>query len=102
MKLSPDLRLGRDVASPGFLPRLYEAWRDLIFKVNGLAAGDPSALDETTTTMPSGNHAQGKFIRNSAPTELGSAGSKYVILGWICVTGGPSATFRECRTLTGN
>jgi hypothetical protein len=42
---------------------------------------------------------------NTAPSELGATGSKYILDGWICVTAGDFAgtppIFKEQRTLTG-
>jgi hypothetical protein len=55
-----------------------------------------------TAAPTTGDWAQGDFVRNSAPSELGSASSKYVILGWICTVSGTPGTWLQCRVLTGN
>lgn len=72
-------------------------------KVNGMASGRIAAADETATAAPTaGTWAQGDFVRSSAPIEAGSTGSKYVITGWLCVSGGTPGTWVAHRVLTGN
>lgn len=72
-------------------------------KVNQLADGRISGVDLTAVAVPTtGTYAQGDFVRNKTPTELGTAASKYVILGWICTVGGTPGTFVQARVLTGN
>lgn len=50
--------------------------------------------------IPSWSGNQNDFVQNLNPAELGSAGSKYVVTGWLNVTGGTA--WRDVRTLTGN
>lgn len=79
--------------------------RDVEEKVNKLAEGVLDGTHNAHTAAPTGtsqSYAVGDFIRNSSPSELGSVGSKYVLLGWVCVTSGAPGTWRECRVLTGN
>lgn len=84
-------------------PRLYELLRDAAIQVNGLSEGRITATYNAYTAAPtSGVWAQGDFLRNSAPSELGSSSSKYVILGWICTVSGEPGTWLQCRALTGN
>jgi hypothetical protein len=47
--------------------------------------------------------ARGDFVENSAPWEKGSAGSRYVVRGWLCTVAGYGAAAKwvECRSLTG-
>lgn len=72
-------------------------------KVNGLADGRLAQIDNARTSVPTtGTWAAGDFVRNSTPTEQGVAASKYVIYGWLCVSGGTPGTFVQCRFLTGN
>lgn len=81
---------------------LTDILRPLLRKVNGLASGGASDYDGAATSPPTtGAHAAGDFLRNSAPAELGPAGSKYVIAGWICITAGTPGTWTQCRYLTG-
>jgi hypothetical protein len=66
-----------------------------------------SYLNELTpqyalTAPVTGTYSQGAFVWNSAADELGAGGSKYVILGWVCIVGGTPGTWRESRVLTGN
>ena len=83
--------------------RIIELFRDVARKVNAIASGRFSALENTGTAAPTaGTWGQGDYIANSNPTELGSTGSKYVIQGWKAVAGGTPGTWVEVRTLTGN
>lgn len=84
-------------------PAMQRELRDHAMQVNQLTEGRLSAVTNATTAAPTtGSHAQGDFVRNSAPSELGAAASKYVIFGWICVTGGTPGTWVQARFLTGN
>jgi len=77
--------------------------REHALQVNMLSEGRISATNNASTAAPTtGSYAQGDFVRNSAPSELGSSLSKYVISGWLCVSSGTPGTFVQCRFLTGN
>ena len=75
-------------------------------QINRLSSGSIAGSTTASTSPPSVGsvtlYAQGDFIRNAAPTEAGSAGSKYVVIGWICSVGGTPGTWLQCRCLTGN
>lgn len=101
MKLSLDPNVGTDATAPGFMPRFYELYREMARKINGIAAGDIESADNSATAIPVIAATRGKFVRNSTPSELGTAGSKYVITGWLCTASGNPATFVACRSLTG-
>lgn len=84
-------------------PILQRELREHAIQVNNLTEGRVAAVTNATTAAPtSGPNAQGDFVRNSAPTELGAASSKYVIFGWVCVASGTPGTWVQCRYLTGN
>lgn len=84
-------------------PVLQRELREHALQVNNLTEGRITAVTNATTAAPTdGPHKQGDFVRNSAPTELGSGGSKYVIYGWVCVTSGTPGTWVQSRFLTGN
>lgn len=84
-------------------PILVRELREHAQLVNLLAEGRVAGTANALTAAPTaGSFAQGDFVRNSAPTEVGAAGSKYVVLGWLCVAGGTPGTFVPCRALTGN
>ena len=84
-------------------PAIQSELRDHAQQVNNLAEGRISAVTNATTAAPTtGPNQQGDFVRNSAPAELGSASSKYVIFGWVCVVSGTPGTWVEFRGLTGN
>ena len=54
-----------------------------------------------TAAPGSGTWRRGDIVWNSTPSEAGSAGNKYVIVGWSCVDAAGSGTWKEMRTLTG-
>ncbi len=99
MKLTLDVRVPPNYDKG----RMAELFRDLQTVVNRLAEEGIDAFYNAKTSVPTtGTGKQGDFVRNSTPTELGSASSKYVILGWVCVASGTPGTWREARVLTGN
>lgn len=78
-------------------------YRQVAQQVNGLSEGLISANYGALTSVPtSGTWAQGDFVKNKTPSELGAASSKYVIHGWQCVVSGTPGTWVQCRFLTGN
>lgn len=84
-------------------PVLERVLREHAFLVNALAEGRIGASYNALTAAPTGGMwAQGDFVRNATPAELGSPGSKYVVHGWQCVVGGAPGTWVQCRFLTGN
>jgi hypothetical protein len=81
----------------------FAIFRDIETQVNGLSEGLQAASYLATTAAPTtGEHALGDFILNSSPSELGGAGSKYIIHGWRCTVAGTPGTWVQCRFLTGN
>ncbi len=77
--------------------------RNIASKVNGIGDGRIVGSDLVAAVIPTtGTYAQGDFIRNSAPVEAGTAGSKFVLVGWIVTVGGTPGTLLPCRYLTGN
>lgn len=84
-------------------PVLQRELREHATQVNLLAEGRIAAAHTAQVAAPTtGTYAAGDAVRNSAPSELGSVGSKYVIEGWMCVVGGTPGTWVEKRFLTGN
>jgi hypothetical protein len=72
-------------------------------QVNQASEGRIAAAYNAMTAAPtSGAWQQGDFVRNSAPTEQGTAGSKFVVYGWMNVASGTPGAFVQCRFLTGN
>jgi len=91
------------------VPRQYRAdsfediFKDIATQLNSLAEGRITARYLSNTAAPStGNWEQGDYVPNSAPSEAGSAGGMYVLMGWVCVSSGTPGTWKEVRTLTGN
>jgi len=64
------------------------------------------AFQQKTAMPTSGNYEIGDFVMNITPAETGTAGSKYIILGWSRVTTGSGNVLNtdwfEMRCLTGN
>lgn len=84
-------------------PILQRELREHASQVNQMAEGRLVGTYNATNAVPTtGNYARGDFVRNSEPSELGAAGSKYVIFGWLCTVGGTPGTFVQCRFLTGS
>lgn len=101
MRLSPDARLplGGDMQS--WRQRLYELVRDIVNQLNAVSEGRASACTNAAPAPPAtGAYAPGDFVRNSAPTELGPTGARYVVEGWLCIAA--PLTFVQKRFLTGN
>lgn len=91
-------------ADPAQMERkLTDLFRATNAQVNQLTEGVGSAVHNASSAAPTaGTYAVGDFVRNSAPAEAGGAGSKYVVLGWLCTVAGTPGTFVPCRALTGN
>lgn len=107
MKVDIDPRLPKppfgDLYLTGLSRRLYELFRQISQQVNAVSEGQMVASYNAATTAPTtGTYYQGDFIRNSTPVEAGSAGSKYVVEGWLCVATGTPGTWVQKRFLTGN
>lgn len=84
-------------------PVLQRELREHATQINQLSEGRIAAFYTALTAAPTGGTwMQGDSVKNSAPSELGSAGSKYVIEGWICTVSGTPGTWLQKRCLTGN
>jgi hypothetical protein len=91
-------------------PQIPGAQRDVLRELqdhatllNFLTDGRIAGTNNASTAAPTGgSYAQGDFVKNSAPSEAGAAGSKYVVLGFVCVSGGTPGTWVNVRALTGN
>lgn len=99
MKLPLDPRLpiiNSDTLRP-LTQRLQELFRQYANSYNDSYMWDTQGTVAPTT----GTWAQGDRCKNTSPSELGTAGSKYVIIGFVCVSSGTPGTWKEMRTLTG-
>ena len=84
-------------------PPLERELREHATLINLISDGRLSGTNNATTAAPTtGTHARGDFVRNSEPSEAGGAGSEYVVLGFVCVSGGTPGTWVQVRALTGN
>ena len=91
------------VSDPNFVLQLTSVLRDLGTRLDTLSKGSLSGVRGKGTAAPTtGTWAKGDVIRNTTPSESGAGGSKYVIYGWECVTGGTPGTWKDMRMLTGN
>ena len=100
-QLSNDARLPQSDDQRQLKIRIHEITRATSDQVNALSEGRMVATNNATTAIPTtGTYAVGDFVRNSAPVELGTIGSKYILIGWTCVTA--PLTFVQTRCLTGN
>ncbi len=82
-------------------PEIKKVLLAIATQLNLLSESKLAAKYNAQSAVPTtGTYAVGDFVPNSAPAELGSAGSKYVIEGWVCVTA--PTTFVQKRFLTGN
>ena len=105
MRLDPFPRFPADGSQ--LIRKLTDLFRDTSAQVNDLAEGKISAVHSARSTVPAGGTwKQGDFVRKSDPVEAGTAGSKYVIVGWVRITDGSNNVLNtdwlECRFLTGN
>jgi hypothetical protein len=102
-RVNTDARLSQNEDVKTLKQRIYEIVREFGTQINAFSEGRIQGAYNAATAAPSaGLYAQGDFIRNATPTELGTAGAKYVVFGWVCVVAGDPATFVGCRFLTGN
>jgi len=108
MRINIDPRLPGD-AKPtvewltGFKLSIGKRLSDLAIQLNGVTEGRLSAISNAYTAAPTtGTWAQGDYIRHSSPIEAGTAGSKYVVVGFVCTVSGTPGTWVQCRYLTGN
>lgn len=72
--------------------------------LNAAASGQITGCPNAAASPPTGtaqSYVIGDMVRNSATSELGSVGNKYVILGWVCTVSGAPGTWKELRCLTG-
>ena len=84
-------------------PNMVRELMEHALLVNAISESRVAASINARPSVPiAGKYARGDFVRNSEPEELGTAGSKYVIAGWMCVASGEPGTFVESRFLTGN
>lgn len=78
-------------------------YKEIAQQVNAISEGRLAGSYTAMTAVPTtGTWARGDVVKNSTPSEAGSASSKYVIFQWLCVVGGSPGTWVQCRALTGN
>lgn len=84
---------------------MTEMVRQIEDAINRISEGRIYQSYNASATAPTGDaqsYQLGDFVRNLTPTELGTAGSKYLVIGFCCVAAGSPGTWREARVLTGN
>lgn len=102
----PNFNLGQPGNLATLVAVLQRALEPAVKQLNALSEGQVSATNNAAVAAPVAGslttYARGDFIRNSQPAELGSAGSRYTVRGWICIEAGTPGQWREERCLTGN
>lgn len=94
MKLNNSPRINADAS-------VLRELREHALQVNLMAEGRLAGTYNAQTAAPTtGTHAKGDQVRNSNPTELGSAPNTYVVLGWICTVGGTPGTWEAMNVPT--
>lgn len=84
---------------------MTEMVRQVEDAINRISEGRIYQSYNASATAPTGDtvsYQLGDYVKNLTPTELGSAGSMYIILGFVCIAAGNPGTWREVRVLTGN
>ena len=103
MKIDIDARLPIDDDARGLKVRLSDIHRQVAVQLNNLSEGALAGKYTASTAAPTTlTWSRGDEITNSEPSELGSAGSKYIIDKWKCTVGGTPGTWLPMRSLTGN
>jgi len=98
-RLNTDARLPQDGDRSTLVRRLADLQRENAELINALAEGRVAGSVNAAPAPPAtGSFAPGDFVRNSTPAELGTAGSKYVVEGWVYLATG----FVQKRFFTGN
>ena len=98
LPINPDTQYARDLNF-----KLKDIFRTFAQRMNAATDGRIAAIDNAASSIPTtGMYAVGDVVRNSLPTELGTAGSKYIITSWTCTVAGSPGTFVQTRSLTGN
>jgi hypothetical protein len=92
----------KDKFSNDLVFKVKQILTNIIDQLNGISEGQVQPVTNATTAPPTTGTAQlGDFVRNSAPTVLGTAGSRYVVTGFLCVAAGSPGTWVQTRSLTG-
>ena len=106
MKLDVNPRLAMRISKESEIRDLvYHLQRHLTAiatEVNLLAEGAIEGRYAATDTAPTGVGKNADIIWRKTVSEAGTAGSKYVHVGHICVASGDPATWVPIRWLTGN
>lgn len=84
-------------------PVIQRELREHATQVNLISEGRIAGFYSAPTAAPTtGDWMQGDSVKNLTPSELGTAGSKYIIEGWTCTVSGTPGTWVQRRCLTGN
>jgi hypothetical protein len=91
-----------DKVPAGFFKPLKAMLDKMALQLNQLTEGSIVGVTNAQTSAPTtGDYQPGDFVKNSNRSELGTAGSLYILDGWECATSDP-LTWYERRFLTGN
>jgi hypothetical protein len=82
--------------------KLTELFASFGSQLNALSEGEISAVYNARTAPPTtGKHKRGTVLRNSDPTETGTAPNTYVVYGWLCTVDGEPGTWEALNVPTG-
>lgn len=102
MTLPVDARLPIPALSYDYVRQLTVRLTEIVREHANAANTGDFWTTQGTAAPTTGTWSQGNTCKNTAPSEAGSASSKYVVIGWICTVGGTPGTWLAMRTLTGN
>lgn len=93
LPINPDTAYAKDLNFT-----LTRTFRGISQKVNAIADGRITAIDNAQTSVPTtGKWRQGDFVRNSTPSVITST-PNYVVLGWECIASGEPGTWVAVTT----
>lgn len=102
MRLQSDPYLRADHDLPALVRQLDSLYRQIATQVNLLSEGHIQAATNAANAAPTtGEYKRGDQVRNLIPIEVGTAGSKTAVIGWVCIASGNPGTWVQMRVLTG-
>lgn len=99
-RISPDIRVPPDQS--GMVTAVRDILRQIAVQVNLVSEGRIDAHYNAMDAVPTGAGKNGDIVWKRTVSEAGAAGSKYVIIGFICTVSGNPGTWLQMRVLTGN
>jgi hypothetical protein len=101
VRLSPDIRIP-DVSVGAAVTAIRDEFRRHATQVNLISEGRVDSHHNARSSIPTGPGKSGDIVWKSPVVEAGAPGSKYVVVGFVCITSGDPGIWREMRVLTGS